>query len=60
MPDEIDRAQQRQEEFLDSAISGARGDIPAGVPGECSRCGEQFGRLVGGACVPCRERYKLK
>lgn len=28
--------------------------LDAGKPGECDFCGEFFGRLVDGACVPCR------
>ncbi len=34
-------------------------EIPKGVPGECKRCGEQSWRLVGGACAPCRDKFKL-
>ena len=30
-----------------------------GVPGECERCGELKWRLVGGACAPCRDKFKL-
>jgi hypothetical protein len=33
--------------------------IPAGVPGECEKCGEDMPRLVGGVCCPCRDKYKL-
>ena len=33
--------------------------IPVGEPGECDMCGEWTGRLVGGACARCRDRYKL-
>lgn len=34
--------------------------IPAGKPGECDFCGKWSGRLVDGACAPCRDRYHLK
>jgi len=34
-------------------------EIPKGVPGECERCGEPSWRLVGGACAPCRDTFKL-
>jgi len=57
--DEIDRAQKREQEDRDRAIAAAAADIPKGVEGECELCGEWFGRLVGGACVPCRNRYHL-
>ncbi|MFA6310636.1 MAG: hypothetical protein WCV99_13450 [Sterolibacterium sp.] len=33
--------------------------MPAGEPGECERCGEPSGRLVGGACARCRDTWKL-
>ena len=33
--------------------------MPVGAPGECGRCGEWSGRLVNGACAPCRDKYKL-
>jgi class 3 adenylate cyclase len=33
--------------------------IEPGAPGECELCGEWSGRLVRGACAPCRDRYKL-
>lgn len=34
-------------------------DMPKGEPGECERCGEPSLRLVGGACAPCRDKFKL-
>ena len=33
--------------------------IPKGVVGECEYCYEMSQRLVGGACAPCRDRFKL-
>ena len=30
-----------------------------GVCGDCERCGEFSWRLVGGACAPCRDKFKL-
>jgi len=33
--------------------------IPRGVEGDCELCGEWFGRLVNGVCVPCRDKHKL-
>lgn len=60
MADEVDKAQEPSNKFLEIAIENARGDIKPGKPGECDLCGEWFGRLVGGACVPCREKYHLE
>ena len=34
-------------------------EMPKGVPGECERRGEPSWRLVGGACAPCRDKFKL-
>lgn len=59
MTDEIDRAQQREHEDRERAIASAAHDIPPGVPGDCDLCGEWSGRLIGGACAPCRDRYHL-
>jgi len=28
--------------------------------GDCELCGEWSGRLIGGACSPCRDRYGLE
>jgi hypothetical protein len=57
--DNADLAQQRIEETLDAAIQAARGDIPACTQGERDLCGEWTGRLINGACAPCRDRYRL-
>ena len=34
-------------------------EMPKGVPGICDFCGEPSWRLVGGACAPCRDKFKL-
>lgn len=34
--------------------------IPPGKPGDCELCGRWSGRLIGGCCAPCRERYRLE
>ena len=31
-----------------------------GEQGDCDLCGARSGRLVMGACAPCRDRYKLR
>jgi hypothetical protein len=60
MPDKIDKATDREQADLDRAISAARGvEMPVGKPGECDLCGEWTGRLVQGACSPCRDRFDL-
>ena len=33
--------------------------MPEGSPGDCDLCGEWSGRLVNGACAPCRDRHRL-
>lgn len=32
---------------------------PKGVPGDCDICEEWSGRLIGGACAHCRDKYHL-
>lgn len=62
MTDEIDLAQQREQEDTERALAAARmtcAAIPEGEPGDCEMCGEWSGRLVDGACAPCRDKYKL-
>lgn len=47
----------------DKAVAEARilaRTMPVGKPGDCDLCGEWSQRLVGGACAPCRDRFKLK
>ena len=59
MADEADKGNEVMAEDLERRISAARGDIPPGVEGDCELCGEWFGRLIGGACAPCRDKYGL-
>lgn len=59
MADLADLAQDVIEQELAECIQAARKPMPAGEPGDCNLCGEASGRLVGGACAPCRDRYKL-
>lgn len=58
--DGIDRAQERTLYDTATAIAKAAHGIPPGNPGECNLCGEESGRLIGGACAPCRDKYRLK
>lgn len=57
--DDIDRAQERALTDTAAAIAKAARDIQPGEPGECDLCGEESGRLINGACAPCRDKYKL-
>lgn len=61
MADEIDIANDRAQADNERAIAAARAgaDLPHGEPGDCDYCGEWSGRLVNGACAPCRDRYRL-
>lgn len=54
MADDADRASKDIERELDAVIAAARGDIKPGVQGEWS------GRLIGGVCAPCRDRYGME
>lgn len=62
MADEIDMANDLAQADAERAIAAARdqaAQIPAGIEGDCDLCGDWTGRLVGGACARCRDRYKL-
>jgi hypothetical protein len=58
--DDVDRANAQAEQWLELAIHAARGELPPGTAGECDLCGEWSGRLINGACAPCRDRIALK
>ncbi len=53
--DHVEREEAQRIEFARKAAA----QIPAGAPGDCDLCGEWTGRLVGGACAPCRDRRRL-
>ena len=60
--DMIDQANARA--MRDTALSLAfvrkqSASMPVGTAGVCELCGEWAGRLVNGACAPCRDKYKL-
>lgn len=59
--DEADRAAPEVERYLAEALRKAalNAGLPAGEPGDCELCGEWSGRLINGACAPCRDKYKL-
>lgn len=60
--DEADRADYYRESVIDDHVKEAMrkaAEIPVGIPGECTYCGEESARLVNAACAPCRDRYGL-
>lgn len=59
MPDEMDLAQEREQIARDAAIKNNAKPLDPGVQGNCDLCDEWSSRLIGGACAPCRDRYKL-
>lgn len=62
MADEIDHANERAEADTERAIAAARAvaaAIRGGEAGDCDFCGEYSSRLVGGACAPCRTKWRL-
>ena len=60
MADDVDRANDYAQASLETALTRRPpAVIPAGRQGECDLCGEWTGRLVNGACAPCRDRYRL-
>lgn len=61
--DDIDIANKRTQEELDSIIKAHLESVPpmpVGKPGDCDICGRWNGRLVLGACSPCRDKYNLE
>lgn len=59
MSDDADRAGELIEIATTDAIRNASKPIAPGEPGDCEYCGEWSGRLVHGACAPCRDERKL-
>lgn len=60
MADEVDVANDYQNSVVEKQVKEITSKPMApGVPGECDLCGEWSGRLVKGACAPCRDKYKL-
>lgn len=62
MADIIDQMDERNELLEDAQLAIVRAraaQIPAGAPGDCDLCGEWSGRLIRGACAPCRDKHKL-
>ena len=60
MADEFDRASELEEHHRQLALTNRPAfELVPGVPGECDICGYWSGRLVQGACAPCRDQFKL-
>lgn len=61
MTDEVDITNDRLQHDIDRRVEEVRkkAELDPGTPGECELCGEWSGRLINGACAPCRDRYKL-
>lgn len=57
--DEANELAQLEADTGVNAVRKAAAAIPEGNPGDCDMCGEWSGRLVGGACAPCRDKYGL-
>ncbi len=63
MADDVDRTADRldkEEAMRDRARPALPYEPPPGVSGDCDLCGEWCGRLIGGACPPCRDRHGLR
>lgn len=60
MADEVDEATERNERRIAEGIARAAAvPLAKGNPGDCDLCGEWSGRLVLGACAPCRDKRGL-
>ena len=58
--DEMDLAAEREEIARSAAIAATGREIPPGVAGECDYCGNEWPRLIRGACARCRDERRLK
>ena len=60
MVDIVDRGNDRAQEILDDNLAAVpKPGVISSNPGDCDLCGRWSGRLVGGVCAPCRDRWKL-
>ena len=59
MADLADRAQEQQE-LEDELRQRKPYHITPGTTGDCDLCGEWSGRLIGGVCAPCRDKWRMK
>lgn len=60
MADQFDIAADLEELHRQQALANRpKQEFQPGVEGDCEFCGYWSGRLVQGACAPCRDKYKL-
>lgn len=60
MADQFDIAADLEELHRQQALANRpKQEMQPGVEGDCEFCGYWSGRLVQGACAPCRDKYKL-
>ena len=60
MADQFDIAADLEELHRQQALANRPAtELKPGVEGDCEVCGYWSGRLVHGACAPCRDKYKL-
>lgn len=60
MADQFDTAAELEELHRQQALANRpKQELQPGVEGDCEFCGYWSGRLVHGACAPCRDKYKL-
>ena len=60
--DEADRSSYFIESVIDDHVKEAMrkaNEMPVGITGDCSYCGEWSGRLVNDACGYCRDKFHL-
>ncbi len=63
MADLIDIANDRVQDTVtqeELRIRAEASKFVKGAPGDCELCGRWSGRLVEGACAPCRDKWGLK
>jgi RecB family exonuclease len=62
MSDDVDIANDRTQLAIDAKLQeiSDAAKLDKGVEGDCELCGEWTSRLIGDACAPCRDKYKLK
>jgi len=61
MADDADFANDTMARQIAVTLDAHRGyALPVGKSGECDLCGEWSGRLIDGACAPCRDKYETQ
>ena len=62
MSDDVDIASDRTQLAIDAKLQeiSDAAKLDPSTEGDCDLCGEWTSRLIGGACAPCCDKYKLK